>query len=596
MSVIRFKKVDQLTSREERTERKDFSTLIASMISMVDAIGLQQAKRKRDDEASSSGSSGASSSSTTTRTPPRRPKPYVSRGIITSSTITSLLYKYMTGKEFCWKLEDYFKKRKPFFKNITKMFFMPGGNIFEDQVLDNIDSYLRMEDREAVQINRQYQEGGYPDIYEQDALNRMNYSNFQYISRQNGFTNQESDDLKLWGRTVRCRADGYNHSHVIEVKVPFGGLYKVYGSGTEEYEEDGIKKKRYNEEKEIFTVPPHYMCQLLIEMNCFKRRKAYFGQYYSYENWFSLVDMLVDQHKSTMRGVSFRRGTVLYKPILDLSTPVNTIMKRIIKIFTAPADTPKQKAKNRERATTNWHTFLNQNCGVPLVPDKLTATETDDWIERQWRPLLKNIMKYTTPANLQEFSIMQLRNGQTSVFRFTPFMIDKIMQELTVGPGDDIQRGVVQPDGMVLWDGEATSKPFQGKEEYLNGIKKMLKTVIQRVSRKKKEIWDAFEHALVREDVLNLPAYEEARRKEEAYDEFVLLEVDLSNDNDWEEAMGKLKGFLKDCESITQGILNCKGGKRGEPKMMGKNGVRDVFIDYLKSIPATLLDRRKIQI
>jgi hypothetical protein len=175
-------------------------------------------------------------------------------------------------------------------------------------------------------------------------------------------------------------------------------------------------------------------------------------------------------------------------------------------------------------------------------------------------------------------------------------MIDKIMQELTVGPGDDIQRGVVQPDGMVLWDGEATSKPFQGKEEYLNGIKKMLKTVIQRVSRKKKEIWDAFEHALVREDVLNLPAYEEARRKEEAYDEFVLLEVDLSNDNDWEEAMGKLKGFLKDCESITQGILNCKGGKRGEPKMMGKNGVRDVFIDYLKSIPATLLDRRKIQI
>ena len=271
-------------------------------------------------------------------------------------------------------------------------------------------------------------------------------------------------------------------------------------------------------------------------------------------------------------------------------------MKRIIKIFTAPADTPKQKSKNRARATTNWHTFLNQNCGVPLVPDKLTATETDEWIERNWRPLLKNIMKYTTPTNLQQFSIMQLRNGQSSIFRFTPFMIQRIMHELTVGPGDDIQRGVVQPDGTVLWDGEATSIPFQGQEVYLGGIKKMLKTVIQRVSRKKKEIWDAFEHALVRENTLNLPAYEEARRKEEAYDEFILLEVDLSNDNDWEEAMGRLKGFLKDCESITQGILNCKGGKRNEPKMMGKEGVRDIFIDYLKSIPVIQLDRRKVQI
>jgi hypothetical protein len=594
MSVIRFKKIDQLANREERLQRKDFSTLIASLVSTVEHMGLQAVKRKRDADGASSSSS--TTTTTTTKTPPRKPKPYPNRGTITSSTITSLVYKNLTGKAFCWKLEDYFKKRKAFFANITKMFFMPGGNIFEDQVLDKVDMYLISLDAEAQSINRQYQEGGHAGIYEQDALNRMNYSNFQYISRQNGFTNQESDDLKLWGRTVRCRADGYNNSHVVEVKVPFGGLYKVYGSGTEEYDDNGIKKKRYNEENEIFNVPPHYMCQLLIEMNCFKRRKAYFGQYYSYENWFSLVDMLIDQHKSTMRGVSFRRGAILYKPILDLSTPVNTVMKRIIKIFTAPADTPKQKAKNRARATTNWHTFLNQNCGVPLVPDKLTATETDDWIERNWRPLLKNIMQYTTPTNLQQFSIMQLRNGAQSIFRFTPFMIQQIMKQLNVGPGDDIQRGVVQADGSVLWDGEANSKPFQGQEEYLAGIKKMLKTVIQRVSRKKKEIWDAFEHALVREDTLNLPAYEEARKKEQAYDEFVLLEVDLSNDNDWEEAMGSLKGFLKDCESITQGILNCKGGKRGESKMMGKEGVRDIFIDYLKSIPVTQLDRKKVQI
>ena len=119
MSVIRFKKIDQLADREERLERKDFSALVASLVSTVEHMGLQSVKRKRDD-ADGASSSTTTTTTTTTKTPPRKPKAYPNRGTITSSTITSLVYKNMTGKEFCWKLEDYFKRENHSSKILPK--------------------------------------------------------------------------------------------------------------------------------------------------------------------------------------------------------------------------------------------------------------------------------------------------------------------------------------------------------------------------------------------------------------------------------------------------------------------------------------------
>lgn len=643
MSVIRLKKIPQLG--DDRLKRSDLSPLVASLIVHVDRLGMQQAKRKRDDEPAGSGTpspptSQPSSQNVTPVRPVRgaeagpssvvhmgtanpseseaiaaleqlnrddiekrteleeqikgiieRVKPYETSGTITSSTITSMIYKGLSGKEFCWKLDDYYSRKKPFFPNITRMFFMPGGNILEDTVLDFVDAYL------GTPVQRQYQEGGNPELYEKDAINRMDMTGFEFIVRQNGFTNQESEDLTLWGRKVRCRADGVTPTHVVEVKVPFGSLYKVWGSGTVQFtDESGIKQKRYDERLEEFVVPPHYMCQLLIEMNCFNRRKALFGQYYSFSNWYSLLSMLVKQYKQVQRGASFRRGTVLYKPILSLLTPVNTIMKRIIKLITEPADLPKLKLQNRKRATKRWYQFLVDYCGVLPVPGDVMEGKQDEietWVQRNWD--IKRIQELTTNANLIDFSVMEL-NPQ-SVFRFSPFQRQEILKALKVGMGKDIQRGVVQPNvKTVLWDGDVVAKPMPSPEEYLNGMKQIIKTVIGRCSRKNKEVWDPFERLITNREnpIIDpglFPTYDSA-----PYDEYVLLEVDLSNERVWEEAMARLKQFLKLCEAITQKQLACKGGKRGEPKMMGENKIRDQFIAYLKSIPVKMLKREKVAI
>ena len=47
MSVIRFKKIDQLARREERLQRKDFSTLVASLVSTVDHMGYKRQNETR---------------------------------------------------------------------------------------------------------------------------------------------------------------------------------------------------------------------------------------------------------------------------------------------------------------------------------------------------------------------------------------------------------------------------------------------------------------------------------------------------------------------------------------------------------------------
>ena len=601
MSIVQFKQAAFKKESQLREKRVDFATMIPSL----KQFGIQEVKRKRDDNKSGG---RAVTTTTTTRTPPRGPRgpytqanrnvqnlvsssdeddsldlqPYRQQGTIRSTIITSLIYKNQTGKAFCWKLQDYRRGRSAMFPNITKMFFFPGGNIFEDEVLDHVQEAI------GTPIQRQYQQGGAPDLYERDAIERMRQNRFTYIQRLDGFTNQISDDLALWGKKVICRADGLTDTHVIEVKVPFGSLYKVYQSGFTEYEEDGIMKKKFNPDDEIFTVPPHYMCQLLFEMNTFKRKKAYFGQYYSFRNWISLFNHLILQYDQVMKKYPFQRGTVVYRPCLDKTTPLNTIMKRAITIVQeayTDTDNPRQKKEKRQRAANYMRQFWTEYCGLPELPEQVeeaSAEEQEDFIERNWRgknnEMLNSIIENTTKENLLAFGV-------------SPYQAKKIEEVFRVGGGGDIQRGVVKPNNMVLWDGENEEMEFPDSKTFISGLKLIMKRVIARVSRKNKDAWDPFERALTKEDVIDMELYP---RNDSAYDEFVLLEVDLTDK--YEEVMAKLKEFLRNLERIDQDIINCKGKKGGKKWMIGKNGIREDFIQYLSKIPVKKVFKKEYPI
>ena len=50
--------------------------------------------------------------------------------------------------------------------------------------------------------------------------------------------------------------------------------------------------------------------------------------------------------------------------------------------------------------------------------------------------------------------------------------------------------------------------------------------------------------------------------------------------------MDRLKQFLRDLEKIDQEIINCKGRSKNKDWMIGKDGIREDFIQYLSKIPA----------
>ena len=192
MSVIRFK--------SEREKRSNF----ASLSSILSRLGLTDMKRKADSEAS--GTTTQSNSPTKKRrcpkgyrrvppktgecqpkgsvTPERKPHApevvavmepptlnayHISGATIQASKIIKLLYdgRAFTGKKFCWRLEEVRRRKPTEFSGITKMFYFPQGNIFEDDALDLIDKFL------PSKMTRQTQQGGDPKPYEKDALMRI---------------------------------------------------------------------------------------------------------------------------------------------------------------------------------------------------------------------------------------------------------------------------------------------------------------------------------------------------------------------------------------------------------------------------------------
>ena len=110
----------------------------------------------------------------------------------------------------------------------------------------------------------------------------------------------------------------------------------------------------------------------------------------------------------------------------------------------------------------------------------------------------------------------------------------------------------------------------------------MMKHILNKVRRMNHKAWRKFKFPLLDFDIWgDFPPLDDTK------DELVILEVDLSKPEDYEEAMNRLKNFFIDCEMVTRGLLQCKG--REPKRMTGKTGKdrtplgeRDKFIEWLK--------------
>lgn len=330
MSVVRY---IHTTPRENFKPLSESLSILNTRDSRNDFVPMSMQYMKRSKNGSTKQPYSINQNTTTTmmmdnnNTPLRPPRSSsmfpLTTQTVSSSAVSSLIYKALTSEQFCWKLRDYFNKNKPIFPTKTKILFMPGGNVFEDYVLTTMQ---RLINKGSVQ--RQFNRDEIPRVYEKDLLSRLGRQNYVHESRD-GFSNQISEDLNLFGRRIICRTDGLLPDYILEAKVPFGKLYKQYGSGTI-IKEDGSKE--YDKTKEIFEIPIHYKLQMLIQMNCYKRKKGYFGQYYIFKNWKSFTDSLRTQYLKLDRGVTLMTGEVVYKSSLDKTQPIWTIIERLVKI------------------------------------------------------------------------------------------------------------------------------------------------------------------------------------------------------------------------------------------------------------------------
>lgn len=612
-----------------RTSRQDFVPM-----------SIQYMKRSRD------GSEKA--------TPIRVPRSLntlfdISTQTISSSTVSSLLYKGLTKEQFCWKLRDYYNKNKPIFPNLTKIVFMPGGNIFEDFVLNEMEKALKTENIIQSDIKKQYNRDEIPRIYEKDLLSRLNRQNYYYETRD-GFTNEISTNLSLFGRRLISRTDGILPDYVVEAKVPFGKLYKKYGSGAV-IKEDGTKE--YDKTKEIFEIPIHYKLQMLIQMNCYNKRKALFGQYYIFENWKSFTDLLKRQYEKVQRGASFMKGEVIYKPTLDKTTPILTIINRIVKVIQQHVPTlgdveralltgrerreraEKESEYKMEASDKVWK-YLSDKCDYRIQPP---SVPTDKDIISKLASLEVEKELDNTPATRQRISILKIqllesyadrfKTATEEVFRKNPSFLEHIIEFtsfetlssltdnvsekaailniLNYGQKKDIRRGVITYNGNIMWDGDSGETEMPPKEVLVSWIKDMFRIILPRVSRKDAVKWKAFEDECVKNNNLDFSLYPTMNSYGQfagygEYNELVVLEMDMTKTYD--QAMVQFKEFLHQCDRTVKYWIPCKSMKKKDPitgkpiteKMTSSDGYREKFMLYLKNIPTRMVARREVQI
>lgn len=319
----------------------------------------------------------------------------------------------------------------------------------------------------------------------------------------------------LFPYTISSRPDGYyGDDHIIEIKCPWGNLYKdknsPVGNG------DG---------EEIFTIPTHYRLQMFLEMLVHDRRKGYFFQYYDPSGWQNFVRHLCNQINNI---TELQRDDRVYKPWVDVDTNMTTIMNRVV---------TKLKALKLEYEDRWW-----RYCQVTANLPKPKSNRTDDKLEYDEKFLKRayNLMQVTTAEKLDDWG-------------FGEVAIKTIMQTLTFGSsfkvGSITEHDTDQEKIHVVWDvvkDNDLNVYLDGFYECLDydqfrvGYLHILRTLTTSIRRKDPKDWRAWEFDLKDGAISPEPP------NPYSYPEAVLLELDLSDDKVWQSIIDALRNFLLD--------------------------------------------------
>ncbi len=512
------------------------------------------------------------------------------RSTISNTQITSLLYKNTTQiqmKDKIWKCVTQKERRGKkgtgkldLFTNKTRMLNLAGGNVFEDYILTVMDD----EENQTMIRQKLYQGKTNRKTYEKDLEERFAVFNEHFASidiseqdTQEGFDSEVSkdpDQLGTLGKLITCKADGvygdiddltkYTEGHVVEVKCRYGVL-------TNRVENSNISN-------EIFYIEPNYIMQVLVEMQVFKKKKAYFVDFYALGNWYSFFDYLMAQYTDPN---NIKEGDVVYKPCLDTTRSIRTIfenafnkptkddMKKLLKLV-------KQNgygSEDNDSVSESW-AVINKY----LDSDKTDFEgEYEQALEDLFRNDITKIVLTLSEADIDDrpqqdrdvFIKAMQSNGVDkatleSVFqdldrqqpKWTKAETVKLKEYFGGSKGQDIIKGRMGKDNEITWldaKEKKSGKNVFDPQVYRMGLSQIMKTIIGGIKRKDQSMWYDFESSLNEKGVDPKALIDAFVKKDKLKgdDELIWHEIDLTGQKLATTLEKEAQTILKQCEPET---------------------------------------------
>ena len=313
---------------------------------------------------------------------------------------------------------------------------------------------------------------------------------------------------------ISSRPDGYyGDEHVIEIKCPWGNLYKAKNSPVGDG--DG---------EEIFTIPTHYRLQMFLEMLVHGRRKGLFFQYYDPSGWQNFVRHLCNQVNNIME---LKKDDRVYKPWVDVDTNMTTVMSRVVN---------KLKTLNPENEDKWW-----RYCKIVASLPKPKSNRTDDKLayDEAYVKRAYYLMQVTTREKLDDW--------------FNEVEIKIIMQTLSFGSsfkvGSVVEHDEDQERVHIVWDSVKDNNlkvyldgfyEWVDYDQFRVGYLHILRSLTTSIRRKNPADWRAWEFDLKDGAISPEPP------NPYSYPEAVLMELDLSEDEVWSSIIIALRSFLLD--------------------------------------------------
>ena len=344
---------------------------------------------------------------------------------ISASELSSFFTKTMTNLDRNIKMKDTVSRSRKRFSFRLKIMYFPHGNIFENDAMELFKA-------SGVHM------GGYRrEKIDGAPFNKKELQYAKYVGRtETAF--EASDGVELTSYTgfplkLKSRPDGITDTHVIELKCPIGSLYTNEGKP---------------------NIPRQYKMQMIVEMLCHNRQKAYFLQYYQPLGWYSFVKNMVHQYNVDKIDIN----TTVYKPWRSPDEHVTNIINAV----------------NKKVDPQLFALYCRKTVGsIETRGDKAE-------IDLRYSEVVLNLLRITTPERLREF--------------FNEYDTEVIMQTLSFGK--DFKCGVVKGysnnniivewEGGINRDGVLLDNHIETMtiERFKAGYVYMIKSIMQTINSK----------------------------------------------------------------------------------------------------------------